>query len=350
MNNIDLNTLLQAKIYYYFHTIGYIPKDSALFQKLKKNLLIDKLPENISDEDIKKAQTNILIYKYICMNEELFKATKEIKNCTKKALEFLADAGDIDACYAVSQFYHNITLNVCYNIDETKTYVALKNTLLNGKNPNNKEYLENIKKSRLLIYHGGKNANQASMNTNLLWIYKNDISKTANKCKDETLMEKARELAYASAQIDNIKKGILFTGNPDAEYSYFRKHKKENDTTLLLRLVVSASRVNFLMENPDFNIGSADAQWRLFNSMKKGIDLSEFGIDYNDTKLQQILLESSARIDEVKYNDIVNNYSGNTNALIYYYDKINRNKCDKKYKKIKKSISDFFVKNHIKLK
>lgn len=285
------------------------------------------------------------------MTEKLFNSTSKIKNCIKKALEISAEMGDVDACYAISQFYHNITLNIFYNIDESKTYEDLKKSLLNENNPNNIEYIENIKKSRLMIYHGGKNTTPDSINTNLLWIYKNDIRKTSNKYNDRTLKEKLYEIAYAAAQIDNIKKGILFTGNPDAEFSYFRKHKNSDDTillkqnsddiTLLKRLIVSSSRVNFLIENPDFNIGSADAQWKLFNMMKRGVDLSEFGIDNNDLKLQQLLLESSAHIDEVKYNEFINFYSGNINALKFYYNKISKNACDKKYKKLKKSISDF---------
>ena len=169
MNNIDLNTLISSKIYYYFHEIGYLPKDSQLFKNLKQNLKIEKLPENITEKDLENSLINILVYQYICMHEKIIDGSEKIKNCIKKALTIAADMGDSDACYAISQFYHTITLNICYNIDETKTYEELKSEF---KQNSHIPYYKNMRKSNSYINKKVKIFDNNN-NPNLLWLNQN---------------------------------------------------------------------------------------------------------------------------------------------------------------------------------
>ncbi len=340
MNNVDLNTLISSKIYYYFHEIGYLPKDSQLFQNLKKNLIIEQLPQNITEKDIENSLTNILVYKYICMHENIIKGSENIKNCIKKALIIAADMGDSNACYAISQFYHTITLNICYDIDITKTYEELKSEF---KQNSHIPYYKNMKISNTYINKKVKIFNNGN-NPNLLWLNQNFNEKKYNKTE-------LKNINYLSAQIDNIKKDILFTGNPDAELNYYIKYlSSKQDNDLKIKLIISSSRINFLKENPEFNIGSSNAQWILYNIMKKNIDLSKYDIDSSDVKLQKLLLKSAIRFDQIENYNIFNKYSGSINALQYYYDKIKSANCNKKYKKTRKTIENFIKKSQTKVK
>ena len=336
MKDISLNTLLNTKIYYYFHEIGYLPRSSQLFQELKNNILIDKLPEKITKKDIEEAYTNILVYEYICMHENIKKGSEQIQKCINKALKIAADMGDSDACYAISQFYHTITLNICYNIDETKTYNSLKNEFIKNKDL---RYYKNIRKSSFYITKKIQNDTKVN-NPNILWLNQNFRS-------DKLTNSEMKKLNYFSAKIDNIKKGILFTGNPEAELNYYLKYTTLKDTDLKIKLIISASRINFLKENPKFNIGSPNAQWILYNMMKKHVDLSKYGIDNSDTKLKKMLLESSIRFDQIENQKFFEKYTGSPNALQFYYDKIRHTNCPKKYKKIEKQIKSLIKKYNI---
>lgn len=335
MNEIDLDTLLKSKIYYYLHSIGYLPRRSPLFERLKRNLLIDSIPTNISEDffktNSKSLDINFLAYCYICLREELISGTKQIQNLILNSMKMLAKMGNTDACYIISQFYHNITLNIYYNVDEITPYKDLQK-LLTQKNPG--YYSKQINTSNYYLRNGIDKQDLSKSNPNLIWYVR----------QNKTLKDpQALEIA---AGFDNIKNDILYTGNPNAEYCLAQTIK---DKELKNRLIVSASRANFLFENPEFNIGIEAAQWSLYNKLKVKKSFDKYGVKANERNLD-ILLWTAARIDQIVNFDIQGIYTGNKKALQEYYTKINKSSCNKKYKKEKKYIQRFIEKQNFKIR
>lgn len=327
INKIDYQHLIQDKIYYYLNTIGYYPRQSYAFQKLKKNILIEETPE--FEEYVSHNTLNIeyIIYKFICAKEELIEVKKEDLEFIKTYIEIYPQINNNENTFVnfvLSQFYHTITLN--YNnkdIDENLTYKELKEYMFTNKKS---EYAKDLNKSQIFL----KNA----INNNPLFACHPHIKYYSSKSDFKTLYNK-EEIFKSSVNIENLENNIFFTGNPQAEYEYSQKIKNEE---LKDKLIISASRINRLIENPNFDIGVANAQWQAYNILKKETNWKKYNLPPKDEKVLFNLLKCAAKIEQILYDK--DHYTGNNNALKLYYEII-KTKDPKKYKKELKEVKKF---------
>lgn len=336
-DKINFNHLIQDKIYYYLNTIGYYPRQSIAFQRLKKNILIEETPEFKEYQYYNTLNIDYIIYTYICGKENLIEISKNDLEYMKIYIETIANAhtnkeiNNTFASFVMSQFYHTITLNYTNseNIDETLTYKELQQDMFNNYIS---EYRNNLNISKLFL----KNA----INNNSLENCNPHTKFYASQANFATIYDKD-EIFKSSVNLQNIENNILFTGNPQAEFEYAQTI---NNPIIRNRLIISASRVNRLFENPSFDIGYSTAQWYAYNILKKERNWGKYNLPQRDEKVLNSLLRCAAKIDQVLYDK---NYStGNNNALKLYHE-ILKTKDPKKYKKELKKISKKieFIKN-----
>ena len=107
---------------------------------------------------------------------------------------------------------------------------------------------------------------------------------------------------------------------------------------ILKKLIISASRINRLIENPNFDIGVANAQWQAYNILKKETNWEKYNLPPKDEKVLFNLLKCAAKIEQILYDK--DHYTGNNNALKLYYEII-KTKDPKKYKKELKEVKKF---------
>lgn len=329
MTEINLDTLLNDKIFYYFNIIGYLPRQSNIFQQLKNNIKINNLPSKINIDNFDNLHINTIIYYYICVRENLVEGTKQLQSLLLNSIKIAADLGDSNACFAISQFYHNITLNIFYDIDETKTYIKLQKELSNTL-----IYHKNLKQSWQYLQNAIKKNSFKECNKNVQYQF-TTTPLNSNETKEKFL--------NSAANIENIKKNILFTGNPQAEW--LASQNKKN-SSIKNELIISSSRINYLTENIKFDIGQSNAQWITYNILKKEENWEKYNLPKKNENTLFNVLKASTKLHQLKNIQDFGIYKGNIDALSYYY-KIIKRKDPKKYKQEIKIIEKFLKKENL---
>ncbi len=313
-------------LYFYFNTLAYMPRESEIFNKSKKILKTPVLPHQITEETIKNIDTNTLIYYFLTARDNLTKSTFELQKIMLDMIKTLAKSGDSDACYAMAQFYHTITMGIYYKINPTETYKHAKNNYLKNDNKvGNRIFKSNIEKNNHFlksVIDFDNFDNLENLNPHLKF-YASYLLLNEEK-------EYKRDILMSAANIKDIEKGILNTGNPTAQYyiSQRKEFKKHH-----YKLIRSASRIDTLEKKPYINIGNPDAQWELYKEASK--------VKSSDNNFLEILLRASSKIEEIKYYNETENYKGNPKALNLLNNKLRARKNKEIYQEEANIIDEF---------